>query len=46
MLKYIQESESDSQDLLQEAVHSMLQVVKYVNDIMHTVAITGFSVSL
>ena len=32
-------------DQLAEAVTTMLTVLKYVNDIMHQVAITGYSVS-
>lgn len=31
---------------LQEAYDSILQVLKYVNDVMHTVSITGYDVSL
>ena len=43
MLKYTQNDMYS--DELQDAVDAMISVLKYVNDIMHQVAITGFSVS-
>ncbi len=43
MLKYTHNG-VDTQEL-QEAVNTILSVLKYVNDIMHQVAITGYPVS-
>ncbi len=43
MLKYT--GLSDGGIDLQQAVDSMLSVLKYVNDLMHQIAITGFPVS-
>ena len=43
MLKYSQKEAGS--EALQEAVESMLGVLKYVNDLMHQVSITGFPVS-
>ena len=43
MLKYTGVSEGSEQ--LQLAVDTMLSVLKYVNDLMHQIAITGFNVS-
>ena len=37
--------EGTGQSDLQEAVDAMLEVLKYVNDSMHQIAITGFYVS-
>ncbi|ELU03898.1 hypothetical protein CAPTEDRAFT_228658 [Capitella teleta] len=45
MLKYSQ-SHDDGVPELQEAVESMLCVLKYVNDIMHQIAITGYQGNL
>ena len=44
MLKYTH-NDIGSQEL-QEAVNTILSVLKYVNDIMHQVAITGYPVSM
>lgn len=44
MVKYTQCGESVTE--LEEAVETMLSVLKYVNDMMHQVAITGYDVSL
>ena len=43
MLKYTLNEEGSTE--LKEAVDTMLNVLKYVNDIMHSDAITGFNVS-
>ena len=43
MLKYTSVGEGSEQ--LQLAVDTMLSVLKYVNDLMHQIAITGFHVS-
>lgn len=45
MLKSCGDNEEERSDL-EAALDSMLSVLKYVNDIMHQVAITGFPVSL
>lgn len=42
MLRYTQD-DTGSEDL-QEALDTMLSVLKYVNDIMHQVGITGYNV--
>ena len=44
MLKYNTQSDTGVVEL-EEALESMLAVIKYVNDIMHQVAITGYDVS-
>ena len=43
MLKYTESSLGS--DELQAALDTILGVLKYVNDIMHQVAITGYNVS-
>ena len=43
MLRYTQNDAGS--DELQEALDTMLSVLKYVNDIMHQIGITGFNVS-
>ena len=43
MLKYTGDTEGCED--LQQAVDTMLSVLKYVNDLMHQIAITGFDVS-
>jgi hypothetical protein len=43
MHKYSQPQEAGAAEL-QEAVESMLRVLKYLNDIMHQIAITGYQV--
>ena len=42
MLKYTNDDASKGE--LKDALQTMLGVLKYVNDIMHQVAITGFPV--
>ena len=44
MLKYTQCGDGVTE--LEEAVDTMLSVLKYVNDMMHQVAITGYDVSV
>ena len=44
MLKYTCMTEGSAQ--LENALDSILCVLKYVNDVMHQIAITGFDVSV
>ena len=44
MLKYT--GAADGSEQLENALDSILCVLKYVNDVMHQIAITGFDVSV
>jgi hypothetical protein len=44
MLKYMKNQVGNME--LQEALDTMLSVLKYVNDVMHSLAISAFTVSL